>query len=265
MSPVGLPDYRGRTSDHSNSNHQRAARESPGCQRICARPDRLRLSLAGSPSHADQIQFTAAGLRAGLCFGLRVLVPLLSTPPPSDAATVPYPTVLPRAGADFPHSVPSPSQAHERDRSPVAARASEKGRESFQLLPACGSAAGGDRPCSDQITCCSFLISFSRPFTTSFVRRKNSLSAIELIPLCSAEVLPGYPRQLCRCRRRRGVVDQRRTETMGKLLKMFFRALRMRGPSGVGERDVSAFARTLLAFERNDTEAISRLQEHRAG
>src|SRR3990172_11068647 len=60
LSPAGLPDYRGRTAGHSDSNHQRADRGSPGCQRICARPDRLRLSLAGSPSHPHRIEFTAA-------------------------------------------------------------------------------------------------------------------------------------------------------------------------------------------------------------
>ena len=58
LSPAGLPDYCGRTAGHSVSNPQRTDRGAPGCPRIYARADRLRLSLAGSPSHADRIEFT---------------------------------------------------------------------------------------------------------------------------------------------------------------------------------------------------------------
>src|SRR3990172_851091 len=128
LSPTGLPDYRGRTAGHSDSNHQRADRGSPGCQRIYARPDRLRLSLAGSPSYADRIEFTADGPEAVLCFGLVVLVPLLSTPPYGDAVTVRYRTVLHRTGADFHRSIPSPSQAHERASVPARSGENRQGR-----------------------------------------------------------------------------------------------------------------------------------------
>src|SRR6185436_6013754 len=113
LTPAGLPDYRGRASDHSVSNHQRDDRGSPGCQRICARPDRLHLSLEGSPVHANRIEFTATSHTGRLCYGLVVLVPLLSTPHYCDAVTVRYRTVLHRTGADFHRSIPSPSQAHE--------------------------------------------------------------------------------------------------------------------------------------------------------
>jgi len=60
LTPTGLPDYREGTSSHSVSNHRRDDRGSPGCQRIDARPDRLRLSVEDSPIHADRIEFTAA-------------------------------------------------------------------------------------------------------------------------------------------------------------------------------------------------------------
>ena len=33
LSPPGLPDYRGRTSGHSDSNHLRVGQDSPGCDR----------------------------------------------------------------------------------------------------------------------------------------------------------------------------------------------------------------------------------------
>jgi hypothetical protein len=94
LSLTGLPDYRGRTAGHSVSNHRRNVRGSPGCQRIDARPDRLRLSLAGSPAHTDRIEFTADSPEAALGYGLVVLVPLLSTPPHGDAVTVRYRTAL---------------------------------------------------------------------------------------------------------------------------------------------------------------------------
>jgi hypothetical protein len=34
LTPAGLPDYDGGTAGHSVSNHQRADRGSPGCQRV---------------------------------------------------------------------------------------------------------------------------------------------------------------------------------------------------------------------------------------
>ena len=49
-----------------------------------------------------------------LCYGLVVLVPLLSTPDYSDAVTVRYRTALRRTGADFHRPILPPSQAHER-------------------------------------------------------------------------------------------------------------------------------------------------------
>jgi len=49
-----------------------------------------------------------------LCYGLVVLVPLLSTSCCHDAVTVQYPTTLRRRGADSHRSGPAPSQAHER-------------------------------------------------------------------------------------------------------------------------------------------------------
>src|SRR6185295_1125302 len=75
---------------------------------------RLRPSLVGSPIHADRIEFTATVLADGLCYGLVVLVPVLSTPPHGDAVPVQYHTALHRTGADFHRSDFPPSQAHER-------------------------------------------------------------------------------------------------------------------------------------------------------
>ena len=112
LTPTGLPDYCKRTSHHSVSNHRRVVRGLPGCQRICARPDRLRLSLADSPTHADRIEFTAMTFHGHLCYGLVVLVPLLPTPHCCDAVTVRYRTILHRTGADFHCSLLLPSQAH---------------------------------------------------------------------------------------------------------------------------------------------------------
>src|ERR1019366_6378766 len=114
LTPAGLPDYCAGTSGHSVSNHRRDDRGSPGCQRIYARPDRLRHSLEGSPGHTDRIEFTATTRLGSLCYGLVVLVPLLSTPPHGDAVTVRYRTALRRTEADFHGSIPPPSQAHER-------------------------------------------------------------------------------------------------------------------------------------------------------
>ena len=118
LTPTGLPDYRERTSDHSVSNHRRNDRGPPGCPAIglsAYRPlYRLRHSLEGSPIHADRIEFTCLCV-SRRCYGLVVLVPLLSTPCCHDAVTVRYPTTLRRRETDFHRSVFPPSQAHERD------------------------------------------------------------------------------------------------------------------------------------------------------
>src|SRR5271154_6616889 len=79
---------------------------------VFARHDRLRLSAADSPIHADRIKFTATRLQVGLCYGLAVLVPLLPTPPRGDAVTVRYRTILHRTEADSHRPVFLPSQAH---------------------------------------------------------------------------------------------------------------------------------------------------------
>jgi hypothetical protein len=113
LAPAGLPDYREGTSGHSVSNPRRVDRGSPGCQRIDARPDRLRHSPEDSPIHADRIEFTATVRPNRLCYGLVVLVPLLSTTGCHEAVTVRYRTLLHRTEADFHRSIPSPSQAHE--------------------------------------------------------------------------------------------------------------------------------------------------------
>ena len=102
------------TAGHSVSNHLRVDRGSPGCQRVYPRRDRLRLSLADSPTHADRIEFTAAACLGSLCYGLVVLVPLLPTSHCWDAVTVRYRTILHRTETDFHRSIFPPSQAHER-------------------------------------------------------------------------------------------------------------------------------------------------------
>ena len=116
--PAGLPGFLVGASDHSVSNHPRVVRGPPGCPAIrlpAYRPlYRLRLSLADSPIHADRIEFTAATHTGRLCYGLVLLVPLLSTPCCHDAVTVRYRTALHRAEADFHRPIPTPSQAHER-------------------------------------------------------------------------------------------------------------------------------------------------------
>jgi len=121
LTPAGLPDCSAGSSDHSVSNHRRDDRGSPGCQRICARPDRLRHSVEGSPVHADRIEFTTAPASGNLRYGLVVLVSLLSTSHYCDAVTLQYPTTLRRRGADFHRSDPAPSQAHDRGPSRSAA------------------------------------------------------------------------------------------------------------------------------------------------
>ncbi len=128
---AGLPDYYAGTSDHSVSNHRRDDRGSPGCQRIDARSDRLRHSLEGSPVHTDRIEFTATTCLGSLCYGLVVLVPLLSTPPRGDAVTVRYRTALHRTETDFHRSIPSPSQAHERRLQPASTGEREISRENL--------------------------------------------------------------------------------------------------------------------------------------
>ena len=114
--PPGLPGFLVGASGHSISNHQRVVRGLPGCPvfRLLAYHPlyRLRHSLAGSPIHADRIEFTATTLIGRLCYGLVVLVPLLSTPHYCDAVTVRYRTALHRTEADFHRPIPTPSQAH---------------------------------------------------------------------------------------------------------------------------------------------------------
>jgi len=78
-----------------------------------ARHLRLRLSLAGSPTLADRIEFTCL-CSSRPCYGLVVLSPLLPTPHRCDAVTVRYRTALHRTETNFHRSIPSPSQAHER-------------------------------------------------------------------------------------------------------------------------------------------------------
>ena len=118
LSPAGLPDFGPGTADHSVSNHRCDDRGPPGCPAIrlvAYRPlCRLRLSLEDSPIHTDRIEFTAAVPWDNLCYGLVILVPLLSTPHCCDAVTVRYRTALRRTEADFHRSIPLPSQAHER-------------------------------------------------------------------------------------------------------------------------------------------------------
>ena len=113
---AGLPDCSQWTSGHSVSNHQCDDRGLPGCpafRLLAYRPlCRLRLSLADSPVHTDRIEFTAAAPLDHLCYGLVVLVPLLSTPHCCDAVTVRYRTIPHRTEADFHRSFLWPSQAH---------------------------------------------------------------------------------------------------------------------------------------------------------
>ena len=78
--------------------------------------DRLRRCSAGSPTDADRIEFTLPALAGGRCYGLAVLVPLLSTPCCHDAVTVQYLTILHRMEANFHRFNRTPSQAHDRGR-----------------------------------------------------------------------------------------------------------------------------------------------------
>ena len=66
---------------------------------------------------------------SGPCYGLVVLVPLLSTPPRGDAVTVRYPTTLRRRETDLHRSVCAPSQAHwqfSRCENPARAERAEQ-------------------------------------------------------------------------------------------------------------------------------------------
>lgn len=56
-------------------------------------PDRLRLSLAGSSTHTDRIEFTTAPHTGSLSYGLDVLVTMLPTPHCCDAVSFPYRTI----------------------------------------------------------------------------------------------------------------------------------------------------------------------------
>ena len=76
-----------------------------------------------------------------LCFGLVVLVPLLSTPCCHDAVTVRYRTTPRRTGTDSRRSVSSPSQAHEQRAPPRGVRFARDGiwRDG---APRCGGRGG---------------------------------------------------------------------------------------------------------------------------
>src|SRR5664280_2692635 len=117
--PAGLPDSCIGASDHSVSNHRCNDWGPPRCPAIrlvAYRPlCRLRLSPEDSPVHTDRIEFTCLCV-SRRCYGLALLVPLLSTPHRCDAVTVRYRTALHRTGKDFHRSIPMPSQAHEWGR-----------------------------------------------------------------------------------------------------------------------------------------------------
>src|SRR6266704_5514382 len=68
------------------------------------------------PSTPTESSSLRRPIRGRLGYGLVVLVALLSTPDCSGAVTVRYRTVHHRTEADFHRPIPSPSQAHERDR-----------------------------------------------------------------------------------------------------------------------------------------------------
>ncbi len=137
----GLPAIPSPTIDVSSG-------DSPGCPAIqlCAyRPlYRLRHSVEGSPIHADRIEFTAAACLGNLCYGPVVLVALLSTPCCHDAVTLRYLTALHRKETDSHRSVFPPSQAHDRDRSPVAAPRIGGQAQRFRRVSCWRSAASRD-------------------------------------------------------------------------------------------------------------------------
>jgi len=143
LSPAGLPDYGRGASVHSVSNHRRDDRGLPGCPAIrllAYRPlCRPGLSLEDSPILTNRIEFTAAAHSGHLCYGLVVLVPLLSTSHCCNAVTVRYRTILHRTGADFHCSIPSPSgaRAHAPPRaangaSPLASHSDNQALERFK-------------------------------------------------------------------------------------------------------------------------------------
>ncbi len=80
-------------------------------------PDRLR-HIARGLVHgtADRIKFTVGTYHGPSCYGLAVLVPLLSTLCCHNAVTVRYLTATHRKEGDFHPSVCVPSQAHGRQR-----------------------------------------------------------------------------------------------------------------------------------------------------
>jgi len=146
LTPAGLPDCSTGSSDHSVSNHQRDDRGSPGCQRICARSDRLRHSLEGSPVHADRIEFTTAP-HSGTCvtdwsFSLRC------SPPRITATQLRLNT--PRLFAAGERTLTAPTQHHLRrttaDRPGPQQHSRWKGSGMLQTTSAERRAAGGDRP-----------------------------------------------------------------------------------------------------------------------
>ncbi len=97
------------------------------------------------PSTPTESSSLRRPIRGRLCYGLVVLVALLSTPDCSDAVTVRYRTVHHRTEADFHRPIPSPSQAHERDRLGRSRR--RRAEDQFSVsaassagFPACGFA-----------------------------------------------------------------------------------------------------------------------------
>ena len=116
-----------------------------------------RAGLNAPPPSEPEMQISASrspvsGFLLSLAYGLAVLVPLLSTPDCFGAVTVRYLTIRHRRGADSPHSVPTPFQAHQCAR-PRAQQGSDAWRfGKFSRLsygpPCCGR--GG--PHSD-LTC----------------------------------------------------------------------------------------------------------------
>ena len=117
--PISLIPVSGLPAILSPTICQMSAGHAPGALRMpegFALRDRLRTSLAGSPIFADRIEFTVSAYASERCYGLAVLVPLLSTPCCHDAVTVRYRTILHRTEADSHRFDPIPSQAHERTR-----------------------------------------------------------------------------------------------------------------------------------------------------
>jgi hypothetical protein len=98
--------------------------------------DRLRLCSAGSPTVTDRIEFTLPAIPGGRCYGLAVLVPLLSTPGCHDAVTVQYLTILHRMEANFHRFNRTPSQAHRA--APLAVPPTGGDRDGPQSSPQSG-------------------------------------------------------------------------------------------------------------------------------